>query len=204
MKTRSRKEEYAEATREALLEAALDRFIARGYAGTTIEDIVRQARVTRGALYHHFSSKEEIFTVVYERIAARLAARLEASVRALDDPWERALAGCRAFLDFCLDPWARSIRLSDAIGVLGWEKWRRLDSSYTMGVIREAISGLMEAGAVPAYSIDRVSGLIHALYVEASMILAAAQDKRAARDELYGIMERMIRGLGRSPESGGL
>jgi len=104
MNPKSRKEEYAEITRQALMDSALELFIQKGFSKTSIEDIVQKARVTRGALYHHFKSKEEIFVKVYTALVEQLVEVIETEIKDIDDPWEKALAGCRAFLGYCINP----------------------------------------------------------------------------------------------------
>lgn len=92
-----------EATRRALVEAARDLFSKHGYAGVTIEAIVVSARVTRGALYHHFENKRDLFKTVFGEIEAELVERIRRQMRGQLDPWERLSIGCQAFLDACLD-----------------------------------------------------------------------------------------------------
>src|SRR5512132_4507233 len=94
-----RREAEARATREALIEAALELFTERGYAGVATEEIVARAKVTRGALYHHFADKRDLFRAVFERVEQELMERIGAQMKATDDPWELMLAGMRSFLD---------------------------------------------------------------------------------------------------------
>ncbi len=84
--------ERSEATRDALIEAARELFAEHGYAGVGTEEIVRAAGVTRGALYHHFEGKRELFEAVYERIEAELTERIATgspSAPAGNRPWRR-------------------------------------------------------------------------------------------------------------------
>jgi AcrR family transcriptional regulator len=195
MTRKSRKEEYAETTRTALLDAALDQFIQKGYAKTSIEDIVIQARVTRGALYHHFSSKEEMFVLVYEKLAKKLVAVIQNAIKDKTDPWDRAIGACLVFLDYCVDPKFRSIRLNDAIGVMGFDQWRKIDSSYTMGLLKSLLQELTDSKRIAIQTSDYLANLIYSLLVESALTIASAKDKKAARDELAALIKKILIGL---------
>src|SRR3954449_11615957 len=94
-----RREAEAQATRDALIQAALELFTKRGYAGVGTEEIVARAKVTRGALYHHFEDKRDLFRAVFSRVEAELMERIGARMKTVDDPWELMVAGMRSFLD---------------------------------------------------------------------------------------------------------
>src|SRR5262245_23042131 len=110
-------DERSEATIGELVDAARHLFRTRGYAATSIEDIVRRARVTRGALYHHFDSKEAVFRAVVEEAEQALMASLATASAAAADAWARLHAGCHAFLETCLDPAFQRVVLLDAPAV---------------------------------------------------------------------------------------
>src|SRR5437588_4123472 len=110
---RTRLEERSEETRQALIQAARELFAERGYAGVGTEEIVRAARLTRGALYHHFASKEDLFRAVYERVEQELVERIAAQAASAGDPLEALSAGAGAFLDACEDPAVQRIALID-------------------------------------------------------------------------------------------
>src|SRR5688572_29760353 len=97
----SRREERARATREALVRAGLELFAARGYAAIGTEEIVARAKVTRGALYHHFEDKRDLFRAVHEKVEEDLVEGIAAQIGGIEDPWELMLTGTRSFLDAC-------------------------------------------------------------------------------------------------------
>src|SRR5437870_3125344 len=136
-------EERSEATRARLLAIARKRFGTKGYAATSVEDLVRRAGVTKGAFYHHFDDKKSVFLAVLEDAQQRLAQACVATARG-EDAWERALAGCHAFLEACTDPEIQQIILLDGPVVLGWETWREIDSRYSLGALE---AGLRETTA---------------------------------------------------------
>src|SRR6266496_3450182 len=109
-----RRETEAMATRDALIEAALELFSERGYAEVGTEEIVARAKVTRGALYHHFDDKRDLFRAVFERVEADLMQRIGAKMGGADDPWDLMITGMRSFLDACEEPAVKQISLTDA------------------------------------------------------------------------------------------
>src|SRR4051794_33259188 len=125
-----RREAEALATRDALVDAALELFTERGYASVGTEEIVARAKVTRGALYHHFEDKRDLFRAVFERVEADLMERIGATMGGARDPWELITMGMRSFLDACDEPAAKQISLTDAPAVLGWKEWREIDNRH--------------------------------------------------------------------------
>src|SRR6188472_3338672 len=113
-----------DSTRSSLTSAARTLFAERGYAGVGTEEIVARAGVTRGALYHHFADKRDLFRAVHEELEEALVADIGARLDGIEDPWELLVTGVRAFLDACTDPALIQISLLDAPAVLGWEEWR--------------------------------------------------------------------------------
>src|SRR5713101_2324271 len=120
MPVKSRRGKTAAATRAALIKIARKRFADHGYADTATEEVVRRARVTRGALYHHFRDKQDLFKAVLHEEEQRLARKIAETALAQSDPWSQLISGSQAFLDACLDPGVQQIVLIDAPAVLGW------------------------------------------------------------------------------------
>src|SRR2546430_9602827 len=110
-------EERSEATRARLLAIARKRFGTKGYAATSVEDLVRRAGVTKGAFYHHFDDKKSVFLAVLEDAQQRLAQACVATARG-EDAWERALAGCHQVLEAGSDPENQQSILLDAAHVV--------------------------------------------------------------------------------------
>ena len=192
---KSRREEYAEATRRALVDAATELFAQEGYQRTSVEQVARKARVTRGALYHHFDSKRDLFEAVFEEQEAALIDRVTAAVTATDDPWERVLAGLDTFLDACLDPRFRELALRQAPVALGWERWRELDERHAMGLVRDLLQALMESGEIRRFPLDLLAGMMFALLGEAARYIAAADDEERAGQEARSAVLAAVAGL---------
>jgi AcrR family transcriptional regulator len=192
---RSRREEYSEATRTALLDAAADAFAAQGFAHTSVDDIVRRARLTKGALYHHFKDKTAVFEAVFCRIEEGIVARVaEASAR-VSDPWARVDAGFGAFLDAALDPRNRRVVFEEAPVALGWARWREIEQQYMMGVLRATLRSLHDAGLIRAEPLDLVAPVLFAAIAEATQVAAQDKDTKAGRRAAKRLMIQLVRGL---------
>ncbi|MGH2755012.1 MAG: TetR family transcriptional regulator [Actinomycetota bacterium] len=161
----------AQATRDRLLDVATRLFADRGYEGTSIEGVLAEAGVSRGALYHHFPSKEALFEAVYSAAQARVAQEVIEGAAGASNPVEMIRAGTRAWLDRVRDPIVRQITLIDAPAVLGWRRWREIDEEHFLGTIKLA---MQEAGGSDA-SPTRVELLAHmylGMVVEVAMMIA--------------------------------
>jgi AcrR family transcriptional regulator len=190
-----RREAEAQATRDALVQAALELFTKRGYAGVGTEEIVTRAKVTRGALYHHFTDKRDLFRAVFERVEGELMERIGARMEATDDPWELMLAGMRSFLDACEEPAVKQIALTDAPSVLGWQEWREIDNRHGLGLTRAALQGAVDAGVLRAIAVEPMAHLFVAALSEAAFVTAYSDQPRKARAEVEQALIQLIEGL---------
>jgi len=195
MSVKPRREEYAEATRTALLDAAAEAFTAVGFARASIEDIVRRARLTKGALYHHFKDKTALFEAVFCRIEEVLVGRVVEASAKRTDPWESIDAGLGAFLQAALEPKHRRIVFEEAPVALGWMRWREIEQQYMMGVLRASLRSLHDAGLVHAEPLDVVAPVVFGAIAEAAQVAALAPDPKAARRAAKQLILRILRGL---------
>jgi AcrR family transcriptional regulator len=191
----SRRDQGARATRDALVQAGLDLFGKRGYAEVGTEEIVARARVTRGALYHHFEDKRDLFRAVHERVEEELIARIGGAMGQVVDPWELMLAGTRSFLDACEEPAVKQIALIDAPSVLGWDEWREIDERYGLGLTRTALGGAIEAGVLRPLPLEALSHLLLASLSEAALMVASAEDPASTRKEVEAALVELLEGL---------
>ena len=191
----SRRDEGARATRDALVQAGLDLFGKRGYAEVGTEEIVARARVTRGALYHHFEDKRDLFRAVHERVEEELIARIGGAMGEVADPWELMLAGTRSFLDACEEPAVKQIALIDAPAVLGWDEWREIDERYGLGLTRTALGGAIEAGVLRPLPLEPLSHLLLASLSEAALMIASAEDPASTRQDVETALVELLEGL---------
>lgn len=192
---RGRQAERSETTRAALIRAARALFARRGYGGVGTEEIVRSARVTRGALYHHFSSKEELFRAVFEQVEAELTERIAAVAASAEDPYQALSAGAEAFLDACLDPAVQRITLLDAPAVLGWQQWREIGARYGLGLVQGALQAAMDEGLIAPQPAAPLAHVMLGALDEAAMLVAQSADEGRTREEVGRIVARLLRGL---------
>jgi AcrR family transcriptional regulator len=190
-----RRETEAKATREALINAALELFTERGYAEVGTEEIVARAKVTRGALYHHFQDKRDLFRAVFERVEADLMERIAANMGGAEDPWDLMITGMRSFLDACEEPAVKQISLTDAPAVLGWEEWREIDNRHGLGLTRAALEGAVAAGAIRPIAVEPMSHLFVAAFSEAAFVIAHAKHPGKARAEVEAALIQLVEGL---------
>ena len=184
-----------EATRAALVAAARQLFAERGYAGVGTEEIVHRAGVTRGALYHHFTDKEDLMRAVLHDLSRELAEASAAAALKETDQWQQILAAVDAFLDACTDPAIQRIMMTDAPSVLGWDEWRRIDAQYGLGLVKASLEHAMETGLIARQPVEPLAHLVVGALDEAAMYISRADDARAARREMGESIERMLAGL---------
>ncbi len=189
------REEQAVATRTELLRVARELFAARGYADVGTEEIVRGAHVTRGALYHHFSDKRDLFRAVHAQLADELLGSIVAQTAGSADAWEALTRGMRAFLDICEDPAVIRISHLDAPAVLGWAEWREVDAQHWLGVLTMALQEAMDADLLHRRDVHPLAHMLMGAMVEASMMIANAADPAATRAEVEGPLLALLEGL---------
>jgi AcrR family transcriptional regulator len=192
---RMTKAAQSEATRRVLLKVARELFARRGYAGVSTEEIVKKAGVTRGALYHHFGGKQDLFRAVFEQLEQEVAEKIAGTALAQEDPWEQQLAAMGAFLDACLEPAVQRIALVDAPSVLGLAAWREIEETYGLALVRMGLQSVMEAGLIEEQPLEPLAHLVLGAMTEAGLLIARAEDRKAARAEVGQSVERLLAGL---------
>jgi AcrR family transcriptional regulator len=195
VEAKTKKAEQAEATRAKLVRVARDLFARRGYAGVGTEEIVRRAKVTRGALYHHFRDKKDLFRAVHEQFEKELVESLGERIAGIQDARELLDTGVRSFLDACTDPALAQISLIDAPSVLGWVEWREIDARYGMGLVRLGLEAAMEQGVIPRQDPEPLAHLLLAALGEAALLIANADEPQRARREVEGPLLALLEGI---------
>lgn len=188
----------AAATRSHLVAVGRRLFADRGFAGTSTEELVAEAGVTRGALYYHFRDKQDLFRAVFAELEEDVHEQVTAVVMAEAEPWDALVAGCAAFLDASLDPAVQRIALIDAPSVLGWEAWREIGSQHRFGLLALGLQSAMAAGQIedqpPVPLVHVVLGALN----EGALFIARADDRAAAHDQVVAIVTRLLHGLRRT------
>jgi AcrR family transcriptional regulator len=189
------KRERGQATRAELIEVATRLFAARGYEDTSIDAVLGETSVSRGALYHHFASKEALFEAVLEEVEAESSRAILDSVAGVEDAAEMLRRGACTFLRLAGDPVVRKISLINAPAVLGWERWREIDERHGFGLMKEAVEALAREGRVPAELVDVVAHMLLAALVEVAMLIARAEDPAAATQKGEQAIDDLLDGF---------
>ena len=193
------------ATRRALLGAARELFAADGYSGVSTEALVRRAGVTRGALYHHFADKRDLFRALVEELEEELEEMVlgvarEAHERS-GDAGEAFAAGFDAFLDACARPEFGRVLFVDGPSALGWEEWHEIDARYALAQTEAGLGALISAGRMEDRPVGPLARLLHGASIEAALYVAAAEDKERAKRQVREAMGYLLgvtrKGLGR-------
>jgi AcrR family transcriptional regulator len=191
---KSQKVAQGQQTRSRLLVAARELFGARGYNDTSLDDIVAAAGVTKGALYHHFESKEDLFRALFEQVKRDVSEDVGTTFLQ-PDPWNALLSGSRAIVDAHLDPAVRRIVLIDARSVLGWEGVRQIEARYTAAVLRGALRRAIQSDVIERRPLRPLALMLNGALTEACMFVVDADDPTRARAEIDGLIIRLLEGL---------
>jgi AcrR family transcriptional regulator len=139
----SRRQQYSASTKRALVDVATKLFTEQGYAATSLDAIVAGARVTKGALYHHFSGKQAVFEAVFEKIETDASARIRKALKGSRDPWEKALIGLRAFLEIVQDPAYQRVVIQEGPAILGYERFREQEERSSYGLVQDMVHDVL-------------------------------------------------------------
>lgn len=192
-----RTREQAAETREALLTAARKLFTEQGFAGTSVTAVAAEAGTTKGALFHYFSSKEDLFLEVWTALqlemdtAARDAA---AAARSREDPYAAFLAGCRTYLDWAMRPDYQAIVLIDGPSILGMARWHELDFKLGMNNMTRGAAYLASQGLLDEEQIRPAAVLLQSALNGAGFALASSY-RDVSREELFAVFEQVLRSL---------
>lgn len=180
-----------------ILTAARRLFAANGFEATSMDDIAEAAGVAKGAVYHHFASKEAVFLRVLEDVQAGLAAApMPPGALQAGDPADLIAAGVLSYLLAASEPEIRRILLIDGPAVVGWRKWREIDDRYFGAVARMAVRGLL-GDAAPAREVEPMAHLLMGAVMEAAILCATAEDPKTTARELSSALRRMLVGMAR-------
>jgi AcrR family transcriptional regulator len=185
--------ERSAATRSAVVTAARQLFGSEGYAAVGTERIALAAGATRGALYHQFAGKAELFAAVLDEVEAEIAVRMVTAVVGLDpvDTAALLLAGADAFLDACAEPEFQRIVLIDGPSVLGWELWREICLRHSVGLVAALLTDGIERGSISRQPVDPLTHILVGAVDEAALYIARAQDPVAARRDIAVVLRRI-------------
>jgi AcrR family transcriptional regulator len=185
----------AEETRQLLISVARQLFTERGYAATSIEDIIQRAGVARGALYHHFSGKEALFRAVYDTVQADVVAGVMAAALGAQEPWGAVRAGLSAFLDACLEPAFRRVVVLDSVPVLQQEVWEGGIEHVELPMLRNVLAPLVATEVLPGVATEPLVHVALGGLYGAALFIARSPDPTAARGQVDAVLDTLISGL---------
>lgn len=199
----SRRQQYSASTKRALVDVARELFTEQGYASTSLDAIVAGARVTKGALYHHFSGKQALFEAVFEKVEADASARIRTAIRTTRDPWEKATLGLREFLDVVQQAEYSRIVIQEGPVVLGYERYREQEERSTFGIVQEIVSSVLESYDLEPSMVETFSRVFFGAMSAAGAAVSSAEDPRRASAEVEAAIAFILEGLRQQAESGG-
>ncbi|MEV0203438.1 TetR/AcrR family transcriptional regulator [Nonomuraea sp. NPDC050691] len=181
--------ERGAATREKVVAIARRLFAEHGYEGTSIEAVLHESGLSRGALYHHYAGKDALFEAVLEAVESEVGRAILASVRGVDDPRQALVTGCLEWMRLAGDPVVRRIALIDAPSVLGWERWRAMEERHAFGMLKAA---LQASRAVPEEFTDLHAHMLLAAINESALLVARGGGPEAAEAALEDFLRRVL------------
>jgi AcrR family transcriptional regulator len=192
---KSRRQEYAETTRAAIVEAAVAHFAADGFAKASMDAIARSARVTKGAVYHHFQDKAQLFEAAFIVMEEGLVAKVMAAEVTTSDPWDLMAAGVDVYLEECTKPAFRRIALEDAPAALGWARWKEIEERYFLGLVTGVLDAMVAAGQLDLPPGDLTARMFLAAMTEAGLAVAHAARPKSERRRVAPLVMRFLEGL---------
>jgi AcrR family transcriptional regulator len=182
-------------TIESILKAGRLLFGERGFAATTIDDIAEQARVAKGAVYHHFATKEAVFAAVFDQVSRALVQEIDRAVRTEKDVLAAMVAGTQHYFAACAKGPTGQIILRDGPAVLGWERWREIDAQHFGGKIPRALEAAMDAGLIARQPIEPLARLLLGAVTEAAVACAGRTDVLKAGNEYTRAFKSLLEAL---------
>jgi AcrR family transcriptional regulator len=199
----TRRQDYSASTKRALVDVASELFTEQGYAGTSLDEIVAGARVTKGALYHHFSGKQALFEAVFENVEEQASRSIRRAVKGHKDPWEKARAGLRAFLEVCQEPAYRRVVIAEGPAVLGYERYREQEERSTFGIVQDIVAAVLRTYELEQSMVETFSRVFFGAMSAAGSAVTTADDPRRASAEVEAAIAFILAGLQQQAESGG-
>ena len=190
-----RKIETGKKTAAQLVAVARKYFTTRGYSKTSLEDVVREAGVTRGALYHHFDGKKGLFLSVFDDVQAEIGHRIIEVDESQLSIWDKFVACNRVFFEACLDSELQQIVLIDAPVVLGWSTWRNIDEKRTLGILRSHLKELIEKEIIKPLPLEPLTHLISGANNETLLWIAGSEDPKKAFEEAWSTITEFLESL---------
>ena len=193
--TADKRKKKGRETATNILAIAQRAFAEHGYESTALDDIISEARITKGALYHHFSSKRALFEAVYKAAEEDVSKRISNSSNSVDDPWDKLLTGCFAYLEICRDPGLRQIMRVDAPAILGLDRWSEIDREYGVERLIPFLAMLRDQGIVRLSTIEAFAWQLTGAMNEATFWIAQHSDPERALEQSKDSLRMILQGI---------
>jgi AcrR family transcriptional regulator len=205
MTAKSRREEYAEATKEAIIKSGLESFVEKGYLRASLDEVADHARVSKGAVYHHFTNKREVFEAVFSMVSSSGMNQLRSKMAACSDNENTVITNLlNSYFDICVDRVYYRIVLQEGPAALGWELWRNfVQESIEHPLLTMAKSSAQDPAAPPISDELLLRILTSAIHELALTVVDNPNRPQAAKEARLLISELATSfGLGRKPRQG--
>jgi AcrR family transcriptional regulator len=190
----ARQADRSAATTRLILDTARGLFAAQGYEAVSIDMIAAAAGVTKGACYHHFASKRDLFERVIDEAQGAIAARLSQGGRPPGPPTPSSIAsGAIGYLRLANDPAIRTLLLVDGPSVMGWQRWREVDDRHFAKLVRDGVTYLLGPGGVE--EVDAATRMIMGAIMEAALASGSATEPEPVIARYGRTIERLLQGL---------
>lgn len=200
----SRRTQYSTSTRKALIKVAEEMFTKNGYSGTSLDAIVAGARVTKGALYHHFTGKQAIFEAAFEGIEKAASKRIKKAIKEARDPWSKAISGLHEFLTIVQDPAYQRVVIQEGPAILGYERFRAQEERSTFNLLQAIVQSVLKAGKndVSDEMAETFSRIFFGAMSAAGESVTRADDPKLAVARVEAAIAYILAGLQVLAESG--
>ena len=192
------KKEQSRSTISRLLRVAMQEFSEKGYSGASTERIVKNAEVTRGALYHHFKNKQDLFLAVFRMAQEDIGKKIEQAAEQADHPWDELVFGCYGFLEASSDPVLQQIVVIDAPWVLDWNSYREVDNPRPetgLSLLQECLEDLLSKKIIEPLPIDALTHLLSGAMDEAAVWVAQSDNPKEALNNAKIALKKLLEGI---------
>ncbi|HEX4219559.1 MAG TPA: TetR/AcrR family transcriptional regulator [Acidimicrobiales bacterium] len=196
---RTRRDEYSDATRLALVESATNLFATKGFSLTSLDEVAANARLTKGAIYHHFASKVDLFEAVCDHLVADSVEQIHEASSAAPTGWEGALAALDIFLETELDPVMQRVCFIEGPAAMGFDRWWAFGERYYVDAIRLFLDRMVAEGALVTPDRDTLSQMLFGAVTAGVLRLVGSDDPEAEVDKVRDVTIRIMLGLMSTP-----
>ena len=190
---KNKKSIASEKTIIQLMEISRKHFSLYGYENTSLEKIVEEAGMTRGALYHHFKNKKALFLAVLNEIHTEIGKYVESEAESHSDTWEQLVCGCTAFVEIAVRDDIKRILLIDAVNVIEWSEWRKKDEKNSVGLLKEQLRLLQDEKKLIEMDIDIIAHMVSGALNELSLFLV--EESRPDKEYIYKAVQKLVEGF---------